>query len=1463
MHISIVRLTFFILCILFVGAIPFAFHAPENKGKANFDIRLPADFNERGTFVLRSPSYAQLFFADTLRQQIPGLILRWDGMSGSPKWMAAPPGGTLSTPMQGKPEDIARAFLADNATLFGLTRHEVDQLEMTSIVPTTDGGANVYFKQRAFRLEVWGGRAIMRIRANGTIPFLGSSLYAKMMLPEAPSIDAIEAVRRAVHDVYPGILFTGNILSMERSGEQLTIFDDLGFGRSPQARLVLFPESDSTKLAWEVKVAELTLETDYRVLVDALDASILFRRNMTRYATAKILNAGYPDPEADEEAPPQYEVKTIPSSTPESPSGWITGDGTSLVGNNATSHLYYWTEAGLSDPTGTYEFSYNTPSSALVNAWWWANDAHDRFYSAGFDEAAGNYQEDNFGNGGIGSDAMRVVSWTVGGRNNAFYTTSVDGDLSTINFFWVGCGLCGDHDDYPENGGERGAGFMRDVVVHEYTHGVSTRMVGGPADDTCLFGTQSGAMGEGWSDIFPASFYGDLRLGSYFYEGAGWMRDPRHDLTYDDLCGVGNYGCQVHDDGMIWVGTLWDLRQSMIALDTAGGLDAFHKIVIQGLANTACYPSYIDARDAILQADTDLYGSSHFGIIWNVFANRGMGEGASSTGEYDTSPTTSNTVPGAYLCTAPGSPTSLNVSSTGDNELTLTYSAPGASSIEIWRDDLDNPLDSYTRIDFTTSLTTYIDSTVQGGKSYAYQLVALGDGGLICRSDPSASDSAMATGTCAGFPVFDPELTISDGASDCSLTLSWNPASQACPGSGESIIYSVYRGPTPGFEPSDKLLIGQTTSTTFQDIPPSNSGVHYYLVLAQHGSLNDPPDHRVRGSSQLMRWVPRIPTLGRTPYLFWDFEAGPSGWSPDNSNDPDGGWTLVDPISTNYAGALLAPDTAPEGTGQSWVTGDTGSTPSSITANDSDGTNYLYSPDFDGTGGRTILSFDYWAHVKGYQGGNLRMEVSSSGQDPVRPILVKYLTIQDFETPSENSWQRAEIDLSSVITPSSTMSVGFYSNPSTPLAEYGIDNVRIEQATVCSRSGLTIDSVSIDDSQPGWGNGNSILEPEETALLTITIRNDGTSTSVSPQGTLVWASSGVKIHDDTSSFLDIAPGNTESSGGPGFTVTLPETSCGETLEFRFEFTDDSGVTSYDSWTVEFGNNTTDIVFQDDFETDKGWTTDGAGLGQGIWQRGDPVGTLDGSNQGNPENDSPNDTGDQCYVTENGPEGGNPNDQDVDNQAAQLYSPHFDLTGYKRARLTFDLWYYDSSSDDYWQDYSYYLAYIDDALLEYYWNYWFQVGSTNGWNSKSIDLTGTVPMIPNIQLYFYVIDRDETFYSGASDSIVEMGIDNVKVEGDRQECAAHGVANPPNGIGHSLVVDKSSTVDIFWNASPVDGAHDGAAYYELFVSNIPNGAFAVADTSTLTNISRSLDGTTEYYKITAVNASGTSGDEPAP
>ena len=55
------------------------------------------------------------------------------------------------------------------------------------------------------------------------------------------------------------------------------------------------------------------------------------------------------------------------------------------------------------------------------------NWLHDRWYEAGFDEASGNAQKDNFGRGGIGGDPILAEGNDFSGTDNANMSTPADG----------------------------------------------------------------------------------------------------------------------------------------------------------------------------------------------------------------------------------------------------------------------------------------------------------------------------------------------------------------------------------------------------------------------------------------------------------------------------------------------------------------------------------------------------------------------------------------------------------------------------------------------------------------------------------------------------------------------------------------------------------------------------------------------------------------------------------------------------------------------------------------------------------------------------------------------------------------------------------------------------------------------------------------------------------------------------
>ena len=57
---------------------------------------------------------------------------------------------------------------------------------------------------------------------------------------------------------------------------------------------------------------------------------------------------------------------------------------------------------------------------------------------------------------------------------------------------------------------------------------------------------------------------------------------------------------------------------------TAGN-DRALGLVIEAMKSTPCSPGFVDARNAILEADRILYGGADQALIWAAFARRGLG----------------------------------------------------------------------------------------------------------------------------------------------------------------------------------------------------------------------------------------------------------------------------------------------------------------------------------------------------------------------------------------------------------------------------------------------------------------------------------------------------------------------------------------------------------------------------------------------------------------------------------------------------------------------------------------------------------------------------------------------------------------------------------------------------------------------------------------------------------------------
>ncbi|MEM8906447.1 MAG: M36 family metallopeptidase [Bacteroidota bacterium] len=187
--------------------------------------------------------------------------------------------------------------------------------------------------------------------------------------------------------------------------------------------------------------------------------------------------------------------------------------------------------------------------------------------------------------------------------------------------------------------------FDNGAIAHEYAHGISERLTGGPNTVNCLNNLEQ--MGEGWSDFFALATTvqegdeGSMRRGlaTYLYredtDGNGIRNYPystdmtTNPLTYRD---IGNEKIP-HGVGAVWGSMLWDLYWAFVEeygwsddlLNGNSGNNRMIQLVMDGMKMQPCAPGFVDARDAIILADELRYDGANQCLIWETFARRGLG----------------------------------------------------------------------------------------------------------------------------------------------------------------------------------------------------------------------------------------------------------------------------------------------------------------------------------------------------------------------------------------------------------------------------------------------------------------------------------------------------------------------------------------------------------------------------------------------------------------------------------------------------------------------------------------------------------------------------------------------------------------------------------------------------------------------------------------------------------------------
>jgi extracellular elastinolytic metalloproteinase len=614
-------------------------------------------------------------------------VVTLDPLTGTPSNVSKL-NGFLTGPSTASASSIALGYVRQRLGAFGLSSKDLATLRLRKTYVDIDGTRHLSYTQYAGSVPVFGNGLKAHVTKTGRlISVQGSPIHGLSSLGTSTRLDAAAARRTALRDVdsrVPAAKVRGT-----RGAARLTTFST-----GDRASLVSFQTVTGQQLAWQT-MSRVPGGHTYMHVVDASSGRVLYRRDLTQSDSGRVVDY-WPG------APNGGTTHDVDLTS----RGWLPSGSPRLAGYNAhvwsdvndddvaqkseevtpgpTSFKFPFTDfTGTDGPPCAKQFQCSWDSSTpfswqknrkqdAVQVFYYVNRMHDHLKASpiGFNRAAGNFEA-------VDDDAVQAQpddgANTADGfpdfnhTDNANMDTPPDGMAPTMQMY-----LFNDPSDPADdpflqvNGGDEA-----DIVYHEYTHGLSNRLVVDSNGVSTLGNVQAGSMGEAWSDWYAMDFLNDLgfqkdtsapgevRIGEYVGKKQDLIRTQPLDCpvgsksaacpgtpgagpggyTYGDFGKIIGFP-EVHADGEIWGETLWDLRDAL-------GSKLSESLITRAMELSPANPSYLDMRNSILQADTvDNKGLAR-ATIWKVFAHRGMGYFAGTLDGDDVQPVQSFSLPPA------------------------------------------------------------------------------------------------------------------------------------------------------------------------------------------------------------------------------------------------------------------------------------------------------------------------------------------------------------------------------------------------------------------------------------------------------------------------------------------------------------------------------------------------------------------------------------------------------------------------------------------------------------------------------------------------------------------------------------------------------------------------------------------------------------------------------------------------
>jgi hypothetical protein len=658
--------------VLLAGLLPAQAHAATSPAAPTRAVQ-KKDFDSRQGMIA-APAVASLkattTTANTLANQL-GVqgIVDVDKSTGTPRRVAKLD-GFLTAPSRQKPAEIALAYVRAHADLFG----SLSGLTLRQDYVDIDGTHHLSFQQIAGGVPVFGNGLKAHVTKDGRLVQVdGSPLRTLPATAGATKLTAAGARAAAVKDVSGT-----SVATVTASSSKTATFSDGG-----NAQLVWFQTASGPRLAWET----VAVDEGYVHVVDATSGDVLFRQSTVDADTADTWT-NYPGAPRGGKQRQVDLSKWLPKNSPRLAGNVahvysdindddVDNPGEDITPSSKRSFDFPFTRfdvGGLCSDATQCSWNPATPNSWQVNRsqnaaqmYFFLGNWHDHLKASpiGFTRQAGNFEAvDGDAVQGQSDDGANTANGLPNAAhiNNANMNTPPDGTPPRMQMYLF----------VPSTRFLAGnSGDESDVVYHEYTHGLSNRLVVDADGLSTLGDIQAGAMGEAWSDWYAMDYLddqglqkdtgtvGDVRVGKYV-TGGGTIRTEPLDCpvgttstacpgtapagpggyTYGDYGRISARGAEVHADGEIWGQTLWDLRKLI-------GSKKAEQLVTRAMELSPSNPSMLDERNSILAADLVADGGKLQKTIWSVFAKRGMGYFAAAVDGDDSQPVEDFSMPPA------------------------------------------------------------------------------------------------------------------------------------------------------------------------------------------------------------------------------------------------------------------------------------------------------------------------------------------------------------------------------------------------------------------------------------------------------------------------------------------------------------------------------------------------------------------------------------------------------------------------------------------------------------------------------------------------------------------------------------------------------------------------------------------------------------------------------------------------